>query len=190
MTRLIRNLYFLPVCGILLGMMAGGFSLLPAPAFGEADDAGINGNFKGIRISTDQAVIDGKGRQTEFKGHVKVTVDDTKIEADWLSITYPPGLDRNKTASFTEESIEQITAKGNVKIMFEDKTAVTDQAVYTPQNKTLILTGGNSRITSGKYFIAGDKIILDRINQTFTVESTGNKQVEAVFSQGKQEKGD
>jgi lipopolysaccharide transport protein LptA len=185
MIRLTRNLSFLPVCGILIGMMAGGFLLLPAPAFGEAGVVGIDRKFKGIRISTDQAVIDGKGRQTEFKGHVKVTVDDTKIESDWLSITYRPGMDRGKTTSFTEESIEQITAKGNVKIMFEDKTAVTDQAVYTPHNKTLILTGGNSRITSGKDYIAGDKIILDRIDQTFTVESTGNKQVEAVFSQEK-----
>jgi len=174
---------------MLLTLMTGGFLLRPAAIFGEADSRGIDPNFKGIRISTDQAVIDGKGRQTEFKGNVKVFVDDTKIEADWLSITYRPGMAPDKTASFSEQSIEEILAKGNVKIMFEDKTAVAHQATYTPHSKTLILTGENSRITSGKDFITGGKIILDRINQTFTVESAGNKQVEAIFSQGKQEKG-
>jgi lipopolysaccharide transport protein LptA len=166
-------------------MATGGFFLTPVQPSAQTDSIGIQPDFKGIRISADQAVIDGKGRQTEFKGHVKVSVDETKIEADWLGITYRAGMDPGKTASFTEKSIEEILAKGNVKINFEDKTAVAGQAVYLPHNKTLVLTGENSRITSGKDFIAGDKITLDRRNQTFTVESTGGKQVEVVFSQEK-----
>jgi lipopolysaccharide export system protein LptA len=166
---------------LLAAMMTSGGSIISAPAAEQSGASPEKEGFKKIRISTDQAVMDAKGKRTEFKGHVKVIVDDTKMEADWMSITHQSGLSPDSASTFSENAIERITAKGNVRIMFEDKTAVTDNAVYTPNDKTLILTGPNSKISSGKDFITGNKIILDRINQTFTVESDPGKQVEAVF---------
>ena len=47
-----------------------------------------------------------------------------------------------------EDAIEKIVAKGNVKIRYENKVAVTEEAVYITKTKVLMLSGDNSKFTS------------------------------------------
>lgn len=160
-----------------------GFPARPVPASGEDGPGEKKSRFKGIRVVTDQAIMDSQARHTEFKGNVKLDIDDTEIQADWLKVNYRSGLDKDLKLSINKNSIKEIIARGNVRIMFDDKVAVTDEAVYIPETDTLVLTGKNSKISSGNDYITGDKIILNRSDGIFKVESTGKQRVEAVFYQ-------
>lgn len=166
------------VCGVLV---------LPLPLSGEDTTNADGGGFNGIRVVTDRAIMDSRSRYTEFSGNVTVDIDDTTIVADWLKVSYRPGLGKDLKMSMSRNAIQEIRAKGNVRITFDDKVAVTGQAVYTPENDTLVLTGEGSKISSGDDYIAGDKIILNRGDGTFKVESSGNRKVEAVFYQDQPE---
>ncbi len=137
-----------------------------------------------IRIVTDQALVDSKARFTEFTGNVTVTIeDDTEIHADWIKIRFKPGIMNEKEPSFSEKSVQDIVARGNVKIILEDKVAITEEALYIPDEDTLTLSGENSRISMENDFITGEKITLNRKDGTFKLEGLGKKQVEAVFYQ-------
>jgi lipopolysaccharide transport protein LptA len=151
---------------------------------GQANTRGTASKIKGIRIVTDQALVDSNARFSEFTGNVAVTIDDdTEIHADWIKIRFKPGILNEKKPSFSEKSIQDIVAKGNVKIILDDKVAITEEALYIPDEDTLTLSGGNSRISMADDYITGEKITLNRKDGTFKLESLGKKQVEAVFFQ-------
>lgn len=80
-----------------------------------------------------------------------------------------------------EGSIEKIVSSGNVIINFDDKVAVAEHAVYTSETCVLVLTGPNSKVTSGTNFVSGEKITFYRTEDRMTVESGIEKRVEAVF---------
>jgi lipopolysaccharide export system protein LptA len=167
-------IFLLLICGVPPGT---------GIAVGEEGPEETKPPFNEIRIVTDQAIMDSKARQTEFKGNVKVDIDDTTIAADWLKVIYRSGLDTDPEMPMDQNGIKEIIARGNVRILVDGKTAVTEEAVYMPETDRLVLTGENSKISSGADYISGDKIILNRRDGTFKVESTGKRQVEAVFFQ-------
>ncbi len=68
-----------------------------------------------------------------------------------------------------------------MKIRFDNRVAVTQQAVYITESRILILTGTGSKVTSGNNSISGSKITLYRVDGRITVESSSEKRVEAVF---------
>ncbi|MBW1745325.1 MAG: hypothetical protein JRJ25_02980 [Deltaproteobacteria bacterium] len=77
--------------------------------------------------------------------------------------------------------MEKIVSSGNVIINFDDKVAVAEHAVYTSETGVLVLTGPNSKVTSGTNFVSGEKITFYRAEDRMTVESGIEKRVEAVF---------
>ncbi|MBU3979719.1 MAG: hypothetical protein KKG97_00110, partial [Proteobacteria bacterium] len=99
--------------------------------------------------------------------------------ADRLKIFYKK-VGNNGSIS-DEESIEKIVSSGNVKINFDDKVAVGQHAVYTSATGILVLTGPDSKVTSGTNSISGEKITFYRAEDRMTVESGIEKRVEAVF---------
>ena len=156
--------------------------IIPDPSGAQEPPSAKKETVKGIRISTDQAIVDSKAGGTEFKGNVTVTIDgDTQINADWMKINFKSEIGKEKESAFSEKSIKEIIARGHVKIIFDDKVAITQEALYIPDEDTLTLTGESSKISTDKDFIIGDKITLNKKDGTFKVESTGKKQVEAVF---------
>lgn len=153
-----------------------------APLTAEDSPPAAESKTKGVRVTTDQAVVDSKARYTEFKGNVSLTIDEEiQIKADWLKISYKPGTNEGNDLKISEKSFKDIIARGNVKIIFDDKVAITEEALYIPETETLTLTGENSKISTGNDHIMGDKITLNRKDRTFKVEGSGKKQVEVVF---------
>ena len=136
---------------------------------------------KGIRIVTDQAIVDSKARYTEFSGNVQLTLNDTQIAADWIKITYNADIKKISNMAIDEKAIETISAKGNVKIQMNDIVANTQEAVYTSSDDVFILTGENTTVSSGSDTIVCDKVTLNMKDQTFKAESTGKTPVEAIF---------
>ena len=147
-------------------------------AFAEGEDLKKN---KKIYITADKLIAESEAKYAEFIGNVRAVQEDTVITADRLKIFYKKVEDNNKNLTSDEGSIEKIVSSGNVIINFDDKVAVAEHAVYTSETGVLVLTGPNSKVTSGTNFVSGEKITLYRAEDRMTVESGNKKRVEAVF---------
>ncbi|MEJ2656250.1 MAG: LptA/OstA family protein [Desulfobacterales bacterium] len=140
-----------------------------------------------IHITSDKMISDNKAGYAEFIGNVTATQKDTVITTDRLKVFFKRNLAKKGALSVDEESIHEIIAKGNVKIKFDNRVAVSQQAVYNTETMVLVLTGEDSRIISGKDSISGEKITFYRKNGRVNVESGSKKRVEAVFYSGQQD---
>lgn len=176
-------------CRALLALAAAVALTLCAAAFSPAADEALQGPTRGVpetsdemlTVTSDRLVSDSASKYAEFIGNVKVTQGATVIRAERIKIYFEkqPGKQGDPAAS--RESIEKIIANGSVIINFDNKVAVSEQAVYTTGTQILVLTGENSKITSGTDSIAGEKITLYRADGRIKVEGRGEKKVEAVF---------
>lgn len=134
-----------------------------------------------IHITSDNLVSNNTDDYYEFFGNVRATQGETVITGDSLKIYYKKDLDTNKNLIADEDSIKKIVVNGNVKIIFDNKIAITQNAVYITETMILILSGPDSKIMSGKDSIAGEKITLYRADGHITVESGKENRVEAMF---------
>lgn len=180
------------LCPILL-FFASVFMVLAVPVVppsGHADekpqdtDARSLSEDRKIHITADKLISDNDADYAEFIGNVRATQEDTVITADRLKIFVKKNPGNKGAPGVGTESINKIIASGNVKINFDNKVAVTPQAVYNTETGVLVLSGDNSRIVSGKDSISGEKITIYRTTGRITVESGGEKRVEAVFYSG------
>ncbi len=137
-----------------------------------------------IHITADKLISDNEAKYTEFIGNVRAVQGDTVITADKLKIFYKRGMDNKKNPPAGDESIKKIVANGNVQIKFDNRVAVTQQAVYITETRVLVLSGADSKIISGNDSISGEKITLYRTDGRIKVESGKEKRVEAVFYSG------
>ncbi|MDP2644756.1 MAG: LptA/OstA family protein [Desulfobacterales bacterium] len=138
-----------------------------------------------IQISADNLITTHAMHIAEFSGNVRATMGTTVIVADRLKIFYAAKPENTGKSAPIKESIKKITADGNVKINFDDKVAVANHAEYITEGATLVLSGADSKITSGSDSISGAKITYHKTDGRIRVEGDKNKRVEAVFFQGK-----
>ena len=136
-----------------------------------------------IRITSAKLVIDNTAKYAEFTGNVQATQGNTTIWADRLKVIYTgePAQGSPPVGDPGQQEIKEIEAEGNVKINFDDKVAVTDKAVYSSETGVLVLSGANSKVTSDKNSVTGDKIVYNRNNGLARVESSSKKGVEAII---------
>ena len=140
-----------------------------------------------IQITADQLISDNKEQWAEFIGNVKAVQADWVITSDKLRIYYAGGLLNSEEKSNTaEQSLKKIVATGNVKIISEQYSADAEMAEYDTQSMTIILSGEDAKLFSGKNSITGSKIILYQKEGRIKVEGSKNKRIKAVFySEGK-----
>ncbi|MEW6260431.1 MAG: LptA/OstA family protein [Thermodesulfobacteriota bacterium] len=154
--------------------------------FAYADDkplagAGADKESERIHITSDSLVTDNNANYAEFIGNVSATQGTTLITSDKLRIYYQVSGTGKEKKITSQDAVKRIVATGNVTIRFDNKVAVTEQAEYITDTGMIILTGANSRVTSGSNYVAGDKITLYRFQDKVTVERSKEKRVEAVF---------
>ena len=137
-----------------------------------------------IRITSEKLISNSQDKWAEFIGNVKAVQGNNIITADSLKIFYKGGKNAGTNAPPGGESIKEIVATGNVKIHFDNRVAVTQRAVYTTEDRILVLSGKSSKISSGKDSISGEKITLYRAEDRIVVEGGSEKQVEAVLFSG------
>lgn len=157
-----------------------------------AEDASLatepNAEKEKIHITADRLISDSKQKNAEFIGNVKVIQGTNVITADRFKIFYKKRVDNSDDMIAGEGSIDKIAANGNVVIKFENKVAESDQAVYHTNTQVIVLTGENSKVTSGENSVSGKKITLYRIDGRMIVESGPEERVKAIFYSEKSEK--
>ena len=136
-----------------------------------------------IKITANTLIADSKENSAEFKGNVKAVQKETVITSDRLKIYFKKGRSEN-TQNPDPDSLEKIVVSGNVEIQFDKRVAVTQEAVYITKDKRLVLKGANTKITSGKDTITGEKITLFRDTGRIQVEGSRANRVEAIIYPG------
>lgn len=136
-----------------------------------------------IHITADRLVTEPQSQNAEFIGNVHVVRNDMTIFSDSLKIFYTGTSTQGNQGQPGAESIQRIVAQGNVKINFDDQTATTQRAEWSPKEKTIVLSGPGSQIVSGKNSIKGSKITVHQRDNRIQVEGGSHGRVEAeIFS--------
>ncbi|MBI3077282.1 MAG: lipopolysaccharide transport periplasmic protein LptA [Deltaproteobacteria bacterium] len=123
-----------------------------------------------ITVIADRLEADDRRRIITFTGNVIAKQADLVLTADVLTATYE-GRQRD---------LRELNARGNVKIVQENKVAVADRAVFYNDERKIVLTG-NARIWQERDVVSGDRITVYLNEETSVVEGSRAKRVEAVL---------
>ncbi len=134
-----------------------------------------------IHIVSDRMETDSKEKWVEFIGNVVATQQESVIKAERLKIFYIS----DSGSAADSDSIKKIIADGNVKIVTGTKMATANHAVYTADDRVLVLRG-NSKAWSGENIVTGNKITLFLDEDWSIVESDDEEQVEVTFNPEKE----
>ena len=134
-----------------------------------------------IRITADLLVSDSQNRSAEFSGNVNVVQDQTTIKADRLILIYKENAATEGKASSGTDRIESVEAIGNVRIEMDGRVAESERAIYRTDNRTLVLSGQGSKVTSGKDVIESSKITFYRDTGNVKMEGNKESQVKAII---------
>ena len=138
-----------------------------------------------ILITADQLISNNEEKYAEFIGNVKATQADFVMTSDKLRIYYEGDLlNAEEKSDQDDDMLKKIVATGNVKIRSDQYNADTENAEYDTQTLTIVLTGENSKVFSGKNSIIGSKIILHRKDGRFRVMGDKKTRVEATIYSG------
>jgi lipopolysaccharide export system protein LptA len=136
-----------------------------------------------------------------FTGQVKAVRGDATLYSDelWIYMETKPEQPKGAVKPPTEpaeqsplgdmgaEQIDHIVAKGNVRMVQEDRVATGDQAVYYKKRDEVVLTG-NPQVWRAENTLKGERIIFNLKTNKVLVESSPQRRVEALlYSQGASE---
>lgn len=156
--------------------------ILVAPLSAEPPAAvreGVAPAEKPVRVTADRLESAHGSGWVDFIGNVEATQADVVMTADRMRIFY----EMQGGAPEEGARIEKVVSEGNVRIVFdnETKTAEADKAVYLAEEQVLELSGGDTKVWSGKNIVRGKKITLFYAEKKSVVEGAGEDQVEATL---------
>ena len=134
-----------------------------------------------IQIVADKLISFNEQKYADFIGNVKVTQGEFTITSDKLRIHYRGELLDTENKKGEEDIIRKIVATGKVKITSEQYEAMADRAEYDTSTKTVILSGENAKVISGKNSISGSVIRLNQQSGQVRVDGSANKRIKAEF---------
>jgi lipopolysaccharide export system protein LptA len=136
-----------------------------------------------------------------FSGQVKAVHGDATLYADQLWIYLetkpeppkgapkppPEQAEQSPLGDMGGEQIDRIVAKGNVRMVQEDRVATGDEAIYYKKRDEVVLTG-NPQVWRAENTLKGERIIFNLKTNKVLVESSPYRRVEALlYSQGTSE---
>jgi lipopolysaccharide export system protein LptA len=106
-----------------------------------------------IMYSADNMVADNSQHLVTFEGRVELLQEDARLRADFVKIIYAktPGTDK-------WDKVSRIEATGNIYYVIDDQVMKGDQAIYTEDNETMVMTG-DVVLTQGKNVMAGNRLV-------------------------------
>ena len=130
---------------------------------------------KPIKITANQLEADNNTKKIVFAGEVRAIQDDIVIDCQTLTVTYVGEGDEKG-----EQSIQRITAEGNVIITQQKRTITGERAEYFRQEEKIVVTG-NPIAKEENNQIKGSRIIYFIKEKRSIMEGSESKQVEAIF---------
>ena len=130
-----------------------------------------------LKITSDKMVASKDQSMVEFTGTVKAVRADSVLLADSVKVFFHS----SETKKEGQSNVKRILATGNVEYTEGERKAFSDQADYDTAAQTLILTGDQARLLTGKSWITGKKITLFKAQDRVVVESNEETRVEAFF---------
>ncbi len=133
-----------------------------------------------------------------FSGSVKAVYGDATLYSDQLRVYFKPKpespkgaakppqekTDQSPLGDMGAEKIDRIVAKGNVRMVQEDRVATGDEATYYQDRDEVVLTG-NPQLWRAENTLKGERIIFNLATKKVLVESSPQRRVEALlYSQG------
>ena len=156
-------------------------ALMSIAAWAVDDSKSDQAESEPIQIVADQLISYNEDKYAEFIGNVKVTQGEFTITSDKLRIYYRGELLDAEKENSEEDVIKKIIATGNVKITSEQYKAQADKAEYDTATMTVVLSGENSKVVSGKNSISGSIIRLNQKSGQVKVEGSATKRIKAEF---------
>ena len=136
-----------------------------------------------------------------FSGQVKAVHGDSTLYSDQLWIYLetkpeqpkeavkppPEKAEQSPLGDMGAEQIDHIVAKGNVRMVQEDRVATGDEAIFYKKRDEVVLTG-NPQLWRAENTLKGERIIFNLKTNKVLVESSPQRRVEALlYSQGTSE---
>jgi lipopolysaccharide export system protein LptA len=137
-----------------------------------------------VKVTADNLTVDNQAKFAEFSGNVKAQQGANNIRSDTLRIYYKGDMGEDKKTGSGQDAIDRAVASGNVKITFDDKVVVSDEAEFINGKQMIILSGPNTKFITGNNSIAGEKITIHIETGQVNIEGTKKNRVEAIFYPG------
>ena len=191
-----RPRWFLILIGLLVLVSAGS-----PPAYAAAPKKPAPGEDVPLRINAARMEADQQAGIIIFSGQVKAVHGDATLYSDQLRIyllpkpeapkgaAKPPQekTDQSPLGDMGAEKIDRIVAKGNVRLVQEDRVATGDEAIYYKNRDEIVLLG-NPQVWRAENTLKGERIIFNLKTNKVLVESSPQRRVEALlYSQGSSE---
>jgi lipopolysaccharide export system protein LptA len=125
-----------------------------------------------VNITADLFTIDEATKNAVFTGNVVVTHPTVTVWAPKVVATYGAG---------GTSDIESFVATGNVKLQTSEQTATGEQAVFTPGDQLLRLTG-NVVVTNSGGTVSSGELVVNLATNVSTFTSGNGGRVTGVFT--------
>jgi lipopolysaccharide export system protein LptA len=189
----VRRHRLLALAGLLVIFWAGSSQAYGAAPKKPGPEKEVPLQITAARLEADQT----KGTVI-FSGSVKAVYGDATLYSDELRVYFKPKpepakgtpkppqekTDQSPLGDMGAEKIDRIVAKGNVRMVQEDRVATGDEAVYYQDRDEVVLTG-NPQLWRAENTLKGERIIFNLATKKVLVESSPQRRVEALlYSQG------
>ncbi len=164
--------------------VAAGVLLAAIPLAGEAVAQDVSGKGGPVQVGGDNWHADQSVHTEYWDGRVEVQQDDARLRADHMKLIHLPGGPNNDDQKSWGEVV-RMEAEGNVYYQTEDRTMTGDNAVYTKEDDTVVITGAKVVLKQADNIMTGTRLVSHPNAGTSTFdsspESTNHGRVVAVL---------
>jgi lipopolysaccharide export system protein LptA len=154
-----------------------------------------------LRITAARLEADQNEGIIIFTGQVKAVYGDSTLYSDQLRVYFqskpappqgvakppPEKAEQSPLGDLGAEKIDRIVARGNVRMVQEDRVATGEEAIYYKNRDEVVLTG-NPQLWRAENTLKGERIIFNLKTNKMLVESSPRRRVEALlYSKGTSE---
>jgi lipopolysaccharide export system protein LptA len=126
-----------------------------------------------VEITSDLFVMNEDVREAVFTGNVVVVHPNVTVWAPKVVATYGAGG--------TSDIETFVASGGNVRLKTKEQDATGDQAVYTPGDQLLRLSG-NVKVNNASGTVNATELVVNLATNVSTFTSTGGGRVTGVFT--------
>lgn len=136
-----------------------------------------------VHVTAERMEVDNATNLIRFSGNVVSVRGDMVIRSDTLEVLNAGG------GGSGEEQVKKIVARGNVQFENATKKATGDQAVYSADERTVVLSG-NARAWEGENVVSGSRMTIYIDEDKTVVEGGADQRVEVdIISTNKENSG-